>query len=155
MSHFNRGLRVKLQPTGSQSFAAGQVRERFALRGPKLTLFTDIWVHGKRITSSEVLSKWTSVCLGLHSDIHRKLICLDLRRRWKKKKVEESGVERKCRKVWDGVTKAGKKADSLSSHGSSLSATFVAMFPAAIMKANQTKWQFQEAISSGMEDDKT
>lgn len=57
----------------------------------------------------------------------------------KMRKVEESGVERKCRKVWDGVTKAGKKADSLSSHGSSLSATFVAMFPAAIMKANQTK----------------
>lgn len=28
----------------------------------------------------------------------------------KMRKVEESGVERKCRKVWDGVTKAGKKA---------------------------------------------
>lgn len=57
----------------------------------------------------------------------------------KMRKMEESGVERKCRKIWDGITKAGKKADSLSSHGSILSATFLAMLPAAIMKANQTK----------------
>lgn len=68
--------------------------------------------------------------------------------------MEQIGVERKRKKAWEGITKAGKKADSLSSHGSILSATFVAMCLSAIMKANQTKWQLQEARSSGMEDDK-
>lgn len=54
-------------------------------------------------------------------------------------RTEESGGERKCRMVWDGVPTAGKKAASLPSNGSVLLATFVAMFPAAIMKANKTK----------------
>lgn len=54
-------------------------------------------------------------------------------------KMEQSGAERKCRRAWEEVTKAGKKADSLSSHGSILPATFVVLCPSAIMKANQTK----------------
>lgn len=82
-----------MQLTGYHSFTAGQVTERFALRDLKLTLFTDIWLHGKRIISSEIISKWTSMGLGLHSDTYGKLIRPDLTRRcvrWNKVELRES-----------------------------------------------------------------
>lgn len=132
VSHFS----IRLQPTVRENFAAGQVRKKFALRDTKLTVFTDIWVHGKRTTSSEVISEWTSAGLGLHSDNLQKGEMSGFNR--KMHRTEESGGERKCRRVWDGVPTAGKKAASLPSDGSVFWPPLWP-FPAAIMKANKTK----------------
>lgn len=153
VSHFNTGLRVKLQPTGSQSFTAGQVRERFALGDPKLTLFTDIWVHGKRITSSEILSKWTSVGLGLHSDTHRKLICLDLRRcvRWKKVELTESAG-----RFGMGSSKLARKLTAFPVMGPSFQPPLWPCFLLPLWKQTKQNDSFrkQEAVGCKMIKDK-
>lgn len=110
-SHFNTSTKVRVWCILGESFTAGQVKDHFVLKNVKLH---SIHKHFSAWTNDHFNWSNQQMHIGGFWTSDQYLMKGETRGYTKKMhRMGGSGYERKCRRVWDGVTTFGEKVASL------------------------------------------